>query len=150
MTHPDGAPSSHAPVDPRVLAVVFVGGVVGGLARYGITRAWPTPGDGFPWATFAVNTSGALVLALLLVVLAERRPGHRYLRPLLGTGVLGAFTTFSSVVVSTDRLLAHGHGRTAVGYLLGSLLAGLTATWLGLRLARSSAVRPRRSPGPAS
>jgi CrcB protein len=53
-------------------------------------------------------------------------------RPLLGTGFCGAFTTFSSVVVGADELVAHGHAATAAGYLLASIAAGLLAAWLGV------------------
>jgi CrcB protein len=124
---------------PRVLAVVFAGGVAGGLARYAVASAWPAPRHGFPWATFTVNTSGALALTLLIVVLAEIWAPRRYLRPLLGTGFLGAYTTFSSVVTETDLLAAHGHARTAALYLTGSLLAALGAASFGLLLGRAIA-----------
>lgn len=120
-----------------VLLAVYVGGVAGGLARYAVTSAWPTPTRGFPWATFVVNTAGAFALAVLLVLLIEGSAPRRYARPLLGTGFLGAFTTFSSVVAATAQLAAHGHGRTATGYLAGSVLATLCAAFLGLLLGRS-------------
>jgi fluoride exporter len=120
-----------------VLGAVFAGGILGGLARYGVTSAWPTPARAFPWAIFVVNTVGALALALLLVVLAEVWTPHRFARPLLGTGFLGAFTTFSSVMVDAAKLAAHGHGRTSVLYVAGSLLAALGAASLGLQLGRA-------------
>jgi len=120
---------------------VFAGGILGGLARYGITQVWPTPTNAFPWPTFGINTAGALVLGLLLAVLATAPSPRHFLRPLLGTGFLGAFTTFSSVVVTTDLLGAHGHPATAATYLLGSLGAGLLATATGLVLGRSLTVR---------
>ena len=132
----------------RTLLAVFAGGVGGGLARYGITTLWPPPRLGFPWATFVVNTAGAFALGLLLVVLAELWAPRPYLRPLLGTGVLGAFTTFSSVVVGTDSLASHGHLRTAVVYLSSSLLAALGATSFGLLLGRAVAVHRHGGPHP--
>lgn len=127
-----------------VLAAVFTGGVGGGLARYGIAEAWPTPASAFPWATFTVNTVGSFALALLLVILAELSAPRRYARALLGTGFLGAFTTFSSVAAATDQLAAHGHPRTAAVYLSGSLLAALAASLLGLLLGRTIAASRRR------
>jgi len=117
-----------------VLAVIFAGGIVGGLARYAATSVWPTPAGGFPWATFAVNTAGTFALALLVYVLAEVWSPHRHTRALVGTGFLGAFTTFSSVATATDELAAHGHPRTAVLYLAGSVLAGFGAASSGLLL----------------
>lgn len=131
-------------LEARLLAVVFAGGVGGGLARYGVTQAWPTPAGGFPWSTFVVNTAGAFALALLLVVLTEMWAPHRYLRPLLGTGFLGALTTFSSVTAAGDQLAAHGHGTTAVIYLTASVLAGLGAASFGLLLGRAFAAGRHR------
>ena len=119
-----------------ILGVVFVGGCVGGVARYAVTRAWPTPTHGFPWATFVINASGAFVLAVLLVVVNDVLPPTTYVRPLLGTGFCGAWTTFSSIAASTDQLVAHGHSGTGVLYLIGSLAAGLSAVGLGLFVGR--------------
>lgn len=135
-------------LSPTVLATVFGGGVAGGLARYAVTESWPTSADGFPWATFGVNTAGAFALPLLLAVLACVAP-HRYLRPLLATGFLGAFTTFSSVVVAADRLAARGQVGTAAGYLVGSTAAALAAGSAGLLLGRALAI-PRLRRGPAA
>lgn len=122
---------------PAVLAAVFIGGCVGGLARYQVTRAWPTPVHGFPWATFVINSSGAFLLALLLVVVIEVLPPTTYVRPLLGTGFCGAWTTFSSIVVTTDQLIANGHPRLGATYVLTSMVAGLGSAALGLVLGRS-------------
>jgi CrcB protein len=116
------------------VAVVFGGGIVGGLARYGISRGWPTPGSGFPASILVINTAGSFVLAVLVTVLAMRA-APAYLRPLLGTGFCGAFTTFSSVVTASDLLLAHGHIGIAIGYLAASVAAGLVAAYLGMALA---------------
>jgi CrcB protein len=124
-----------------ILAAVFLGGAVGGLARYAITSVWPTGTESLPWATFAINTGGAFLLSLLAVLLAEMWAPRRYLRPLIGTGFLGAFTTFSSVVVVADQLTAHGHAATAAGYLAGTVLAALAAAALGLVLGRAIATR---------
>jgi CrcB protein len=128
------------PPRPRLplatLGGVFVGGVVGGLVRYGITEQWPVSDVAFPWSTFLINTTGAFALPLLVVALRRRRPGSTMLRPLLGTGFLGAYTTFSSVMTAVDRQLAHHHVGTAVVYLLGSLVAAAVAVVAGLSLAR--------------
>jgi CrcB protein len=127
-----------------VIAVIFAGGCVGGWARYAATSEWAAPKDGFPWATFAVNVTGAFILALVIVIAAEVA-SSRYLRPLLGTGFCGALTTFSSVVVTADQLFAHHHPRTATAYLTATVVAGLAATSFGLVIARAIANNRRRA-----
>lgn len=133
---------------PRIhwtsVAAVGVGGFLGGIARYGVGQAWPTAAGGFPWDVFGVNTAGALLLGLLLVLVAEVLPPSTYLRPALGTGFCGAFTTFSSVTVGFDRLAAHGHAALAVGYLAASVFGGLAAAAFGMILGRSIAASRRK------
>jgi CrcB protein len=131
-----------------VLAVVFVGGCFGGWVRYGITSTWPTSTGRFPWATFDVNVAGAFVLAVVVVVAADV-VSSRYLRPLLGTGFCGAFTTFSAIVVTTDQLFAHHHQRIAVTYLAASIIAGLAAVSLGFVAARAATAGRRREKSPS-
>jgi CrcB protein len=116
-----------------VLLVIFVGGCAGGAARYGLTKAAPDSPYGFPWTIFAINTAGALLLAVIVVIAAELAP-PRHLRPLVGTGFCGAFTTFSSIVLASDELFAHGHAGVAIAYLVASIAAGLAAAWGGLSL----------------
>ena len=134
----------------RVLAAVFAGGFVGGLARYAITAAWPTPAAGVPWATFAVNTAGAFALALLLVLVTEVWRPTTYVRPLFGTGFLGAFTTFSAVVTTTDQLAARGAAGTAAFYLVISMFAGLAAASFGLVTGRAVAAFRHRNRQPTA
>ncbi|MGH8891225.1 MAG: fluoride efflux transporter FluC [Acidothermaceae bacterium] len=121
---------------PDVVAAVFAGGIFGGLARYAIGKAAPSPDNAFPWDVFGINLGGAFALALLLVLAIEVFPANRYLRPGLGTGFLGAFTTFSSLANATDHLLAHGHAGLAIAYPVGSLVGGLLAAILGLTCGR--------------
>ena len=121
---------------PDIVAAVFVGGVFGGLARYAIGKAAPSSANEFPWDVFVINLSGAFALALLLVLAIEVLPANRYVRPALGTGFLGAFTTFSSLTVATDHLFAHAHAGLAIAYAVGSLVGGLIAALLGLLCAR--------------
>lgn len=126
-----------------VLAAVFVGGCVGGALRYAATSTGAPGPDRFPWATFAVNSSGALMLALVVVIAAELAPS-RYLRPLLGTGFCGAFTTFSSVVVAADQMAAHRHGGLAAGYVAATATSALAAASLGLVIGRALVANRRR------
>jgi CrcB protein len=128
----------------RTVAVIAAGGFAGGLTRYGIGLAWSAPSGTFPWATFTINTSGAFVLALLLVLVLEVLPPTTYLRPGLGTGFCGAYTTFSSVATASDQLIAHGHANVAAAYIAVSLLAGLAAASFGIVIGRSIAANQTR------
>jgi CrcB protein len=130
----------------RSVVAVFLGGFFGGLARYGIGLAWPTPAGGFPADIFVINTAGCFALALLLVVVSQVLPPTTYLRPALGTGFCGAFTTFSSLAVADDLLLAHSHAGTAISYLVLSLAAGLGATLFGILAGRAIPAYRRTSP----
>lgn len=130
-------------VDLRVVGAVFLGGLFGGLSRYLIGRGWPTPAGAFPWATFVVNVSGAFALALLLVLVLEVFPPTRYVRPALGTGFLGAYTTFSSLVVAADQLATHRHLMLATAYVAGSVVVGTLAAIAGVQIGRQIVVRRR-------
>jgi CrcB protein len=147
---PDIAPRSAWPrFRAPVVATVFVGGCVGGLARYAVTEHWSTPDTRFPWPTFTVNVVGALILAMLVVIVSDVLRDSIYARPLIGTGFCGALTTFSSVVVVVDRLIAHDHLGLGVTYLVVSIVAGLAAGALGLALGRAYAAARRPGDGAA-
>ncbi len=121
---------------PGLVALVAVGGMVGSAGRYGLALLLP-PRDGWPVATFLVNVVGSFVLGVLLEALVRRGPeGRRELRLRLGigTGVLGGFTTFSSLALETERLLAEGALVTASTYVLASLVCGLAACLGGVVL----------------
>jgi CrcB protein len=120
---------------------VFAGGCAGGLARYGLMEALPAATTDWPWAVLLANTAGAFVLGLLLVLVLEVWSGSTLLRPFLGTGFCGGFTTMSAVVVTTDRWLADGDAARAVGYLTATVVAGLLAAFGGLLVARGIVVR---------
>jgi CrcB protein len=118
------------PVDRAVVAAVFIGGAAGGLARHALQQSFPVSLEHFPWPTLAINCSGAFALALLLVQLRSRQ-ASRLIRPLLGTGFLGGWTTFSAVAAAADEQFAHGHAGIAAGYLLATALGGLLAAFAG-------------------
>ncbi|MBV9951224.1 MAG: CrcB family protein [Acidimicrobiia bacterium] len=110
--------------------------MLGATARYGMARWLPvTPGH-FPWATFWTNVSGSFLLGFFLVVALERLPPSRHLRLFVATGVLGAYTTFSTYEVETALLLKDGHAVIAVTYLFGSVAAGLALVYGGMLLGR--------------
>ncbi|HEV2636151.1 MAG TPA: CrcB family protein [Actinocrinis sp.] len=143
---PDVEVSAAPPAQPhtaRVLAAIAVGGFAGGVSRYELGLTFPTRHGAFPATTFAINVSGSFVLALLLVFVVEIWPPTRYVRPLLGVGFCGAYTTFSTWMVDTDRLLADRHYGAAALNVGGSLAAGLAATCLGLACGRAVLARRR-------
>jgi fluoride exporter len=114
-------------VDRRELAAIFVGGAIGALARYGLAEALPHDAGTWPWATFAVNIAGALALGYLTTRLQERLPPTAYRRPLLGTGLCGALTTFSTMQVELLQMLDDGRAGLAAGYAAASIAAGVLA-----------------------
>jgi CrcB protein len=134
---------------PGILAAIAAGGALGGAARYLIEQALPTGRNGFPWATFAINVSGSLALAVLLVFVLEIWPPTRYVRPFAAIGFLGAYTTFSTWMVETAELVSHGRPAVAAGYLAGSLFAGLAAVSLGLVVGRAMQTHRTRAARPA-
>jgi CrcB protein len=127
---------SRASVAWPVLAAISAGGVAGALARYGLTEAFPAAAEGFAWATFGINVSGCLLIGVLMVLVTDVWPIQRLLRPFLGTGVLGGYTTFSTYILDIHHLLAAGAARTALAYLAGTLLAALAAVYAGITLTR--------------
>jgi CrcB protein len=127
-----------------VLAVISAGGALGSLGRWGVGELLPWSGTTFPWATFVVNVSGALALGALMVLVLEVWRPHRYVRPFVGIGVLGGWTTFSTYALEARDLLAVGRPVTALVYVGGSLVAGLVAVWLGILAARLLAPTSRQ------
>ena len=113
--------------DVRELAAIFAGGAVGALGRAGLLE-WIPPHPGrWPWATFIVNVVGAFMLGYFATRLQERLPLSAYRRPLLGTGLCGAFTTFSTMQVELLRMLDRGEDGLAFGYAAASVVAGFVA-----------------------
>ena len=127
--------------DKRELAAVFVGGAVGTLARVGLgLLAHADPGR-WPWPTFVVNIVGALLLGYFTTRLLERLPVSSYRRPLLGTGLCGGLTTFSTMQVETVRMIEHHHYGLAAGYTAASIAAGLLAVYVATAMVRRVRVR---------
>ena len=128
-----------------VLTAVSAGGVVGASARHSVDLAWPHLPGTFPGATFVVNVSGCLLIGVLMVLITDVWSAHRLLRPFLGVGVLGGFTTFSTAMVEVPELMGAGRPALALLYLVGSAVGALLAAALGVVLAR--AVGGRRGRG---
>jgi CrcB protein len=125
-------------------AAAALGGALGALARWGVAEGLPHLPDGWPWSTLLVNLTGCLLLGLLISAVFARRPDHRWLRPFLGTGVLGGYTTFSTFAVDAVRLADAGAWAGAVGYALASVIGGVLAAATGVRLGRG--LRPGARP----
>ena len=126
------------------LGAVAAGGVVGSLARFGLHEAVPSVAGQFPWATFAVNVTGCLLIGVLMVLLTEVWAGRRLLRPFLGVGVLGGFTTFSAYAVEIEQAVSAGAARTALLYLGGTLVAAMLAVGAGAGLTGAAVRTVRR------
>jgi CrcB protein len=129
-------------VDAALLAAIALGGVLGAEARYVVARLLDTPVGGWPWDTWLVNVSGSFLIGVLMAVLATVRRPHPLVRPFLGVGVLGGFTTFSTAMVEVPDLLGAGRPALALLYLAGTAVSALLATAVGTWLVR--AVRGRR------
>lgn len=117
-----------------ILLYIALGGAVGALARYGL-GGWVQgrTGFGFPLGTLVVNVLGCLLIGFALRYLEAVRLAPE-VRALVGVGVLGAFTTFSTFGYETVALLEDGAWVRAAAYALGSLALGLTAVYLGMAL----------------
>ncbi|MBR7741726.1 CrcB family protein [Phycicoccus sp. BSK3Z-2] len=123
--------------DVTVLAGVAAGGAAGSLGRWGVGLSLPPTPGGFPWATFLVNVTGALAMGLLVAVLVERPGTHRLVRPVVGVGLLGGWTTFSALAVDAVTLGDSGRLGVAALYLAATVVVGVLAVVGGLRLGRT-------------
>lgn len=128
-----------------VIGAISLGGGLGGLARYGLGEWLPAGPGQFPWATFAVNVSGCALIGVLMVLVTEVWPEQRLLRPFLGVGLLGGYTTFSFVMMEAQHLLESGAGVVALGYLAGTALTAVLAVVAGAAPTRWVVRRRERS-----
>ncbi len=127
--------------DARELTAVFVGGALGTLARAAVAGLAGSDPARWPWPTFTVNIVGAFLLGYFTTRLLERLPLSSYRRPLLGTGLCGGLTTFSTMQVETLRMIEHQHYGLALGYTVASLAAGFAAVHVATGLVRRARVR---------
>jgi CrcB protein len=123
--------------DVRELTAIFLGGMLGALARVGLAEALPHAPAAWPGPTFAVNLLGALVLGWTVA----RLPPTSYRRPFLGIGVCGALTTFATLQLELLRMLDAGEPARALLYAGTSLVGGLAAAKLGLALGAATGDR---------
>jgi fluoride exporter len=128
--------------DRREVAAVFAGGAVGTVARAGLGVVLPHAPTQWPWSTFFVNVVGAFLLGYFATRLQERLPLSSYRRPLLGTGVCGGLTTFSTMQVEIIEMIDHRQFALAVGYAAVSVVAGFAAVHGATAMVRRVRVRP--------
>ena len=134
----------HVPLDrtelvrhhASVLAAIAAGGALGALARHLVGEAWPAGPGAFPWVTFLINVSGSLLIGILMAVLGLLPVHHRLLRPFLGVGILGGFTTFSTYAVQSHELVRGGHPVLAIAYLSATAVSAILAVVGGVMLVR--------------
>jgi fluoride exporter len=127
--------------DGRTVAAIFVGGALGTLARAALEEAFPHAAATWPWPTFGVNVAAAFLLGYFVTRLQERLPLSSYRRPLLGTGICGGLSTFSTMELEILKMLsAHAYG-LALGYAAASIAAGYAALHLATALVRRVRVR---------
>ena len=117
------------------IASIAVGGAAGSVLRYVLNR-WIGQPDGLPLGILIVNLSGTLALGLIATLFLERLGVPDHLRLAITVGLLGGFTTFSTVWLDTLHLLDGGRWGWALINLLVSAAGGLAAAWLGQQLAR--------------
>lgn len=127
--------------DGRELAAIFAGGAMGTAIRALLSSAWAPSPTTWPWATFGANVVGALLLGYFATRLQERLPLSSYRRPLLGTGLCGGLTTFSTMQVEIVRMVEHDAIALAAAYLTVSVVAGLLAVHVSTFAVRRLRVR---------
>ncbi len=133
-----------------VLAAVALGGAVGALARHGLTVALPSVTGSFgvavfDIATFTANLVGGLLIGVLMVTITEVAPGPAHLRPFLGVGVLGGFTTFSTYIVDIGAAANAGAALLALIFAFATMAAALVAAAVGMWATRRLLVRRREA-----
>ena len=131
----------NAPSQLLASSYVALGGAIGALLRYQTGRwlTWwlgPNTITAFPWATLTVNVLGSLAMGLLAGYLARHGHGGDQWRLFLGVGVLGGFTTFSAFSLELMVLIERGQAAQGLVYAVVSVLAGLSALYVGLILMR--------------
>lgn len=127
--------------DLRRLAAIYAGGVLGALARVGLAEAAPHGAGEWPWATFAVNMIGALLLGYFFARLRDH-PEDSLAHPFLTTGICGTLTTFSAIQLELFEMVEGGHLGLAAAYVSVTLAAGYLCVRLGIALERRVATYP--------
>lgn len=121
------------PHDPRKLAAIYAGGVVGALIRVGLAEVAATDPGQWPWATFAVNMAGALLLGYFFMLLRDH-PEESLRHPFLGIGICGTLTTFSTMQLELYGMVDGDYLGLAAAYAAVTIAAGYVFLRLGIAL----------------
>lgn len=114
----------------KVLGAIAAGGALGASARYAALLLWPAAEGAFPWAVLGVNVTGCALIGVVMVLISERGVvTHPLVRPFLGVGVLGGFTTFSTYAADVSKLLVRQEALTAMAYAVVTVVGALGAVW---------------------
>src|SRR5205085_3114212 len=118
--------------------MIAIGGAAGAIARYQLAAMVQARIPvGFPLGTFVVNITGCLVMGVVMTLLTERLVVHPNWRFLIPIGFIGAYTTFSTFELETFRAVSEGGWLIGAANIVGSVLAGYAALWLGVVLTRT-------------
>jgi fluoride exporter len=128
-------------IDKREIAAIFAGGAAGTLLRAALAEAFPHSATAWPWPTFTVNIVAAFLLGYFVTRLQERLPLSSYRRPLLGTGVCGGLSTFSTMQLEIVKMLDAHAWALAAGYAAASVAAGYAAIRVATALVRRVRMR---------
>jgi CrcB protein len=109
--------------------------------------AFPPDQGNWPWATLSINITGCLFIGALMVLIVDVWVAHRLVRPFLGVGVLGGYTTFSTYAVEALQLIEAGRPAVGLTYLVVTVVAALVAVQLGVSMTRVLVVRSVRKSG---
>lgn len=125
-----------------VLGAVSAGGAIGASARHGAALLWPASEGAFPWAVFGVNVVGCALIGVLMALVGEGgRSAPSLVRPFLGAGVLGGFTTFSTYALDFSGLVERQEAGTALAYLGGTVIGAMGAVWMSASATRAALAR---------
>lgn len=120
----------------RRFAVIAIGGVLGSWMRWRLSVWFPVEPNHFPTTTLVINLVGSALIGVVLVLFLDHRPPRLVTHSFLGTGILGAFTTFSTFTVESAELVRHSRLVTAVVYVGVSVIGGVLAAVMTMRLTR--------------
>ena len=138
VEEPEARSQAHARVSVPEVVAIGVGGAVGTVLRAATAELLPVTGGQWPWATFLVNVVGAAILGATMTAVAQHRRMWPYWGPLIGTGLCGGMTTFSTMQVETVHLMQHGSAVLALVYAVVSVVAGLIAVQAASAVVRHS------------
>jgi fluoride exporter len=125
-------------LNPMALFLIGLGGFAGSISRYLVDGfVVDRTAGGFPWGTLAVNVTGSFILGLLFAMTTERAILPAEIRGPLMIGFIGAYTTFSTYMLESWRLIEGGEWAPAIANLGGSIVLGLVAVVVGLTLGRA-------------